>query len=132
MPGAFPDVVSMLDQLSPVAPARVRVVLLPIGQIKRARFLSFVDRLQPENVVRLGDISPDGRPNRNMFSPLAFPPGSIVFDLTTFYPPPSHVALSPFELYREPLVLVALADGSELDHVSYRGNTRRSLNGNGP
>ncbi|KAF8849178.1 Trs120-domain-containing protein [Acephala macrosclerotiorum] len=122
----------MLDQLSPVAPARVRVVLLPIGQIKRARFLSFVDRLQPENVVRLGDISPDGRPNRNMFSPLAFPPGSIVFDLTTFYPPPSHVALSPFELYREPLVLVALADGSELDHVSYRGNTRRSLNGNGP
>jgi hypothetical protein len=62
----FPNVVSMLDQLSPVAPARVRAVLLPIGQIKRARFLSFVDRLQPENVVRLGDISPDGRPNRSM------------------------------------------------------------------
>ncbi|KUJ20098.1 Trs120-domain-containing protein [Mollisia scopiformis] len=122
----------MLDQLSPVAPARVRVVLLPIGQIKRARFLSFVDRLQPENVVRLGDISPDGRPNRNMFSPLAFPTGMIVYDLTTFYPPPSHVALSPFELYREPLVIIALADGAELDHVSYRGNTRRSLNGNGP
>ncbi|KAE8450136.1 hypothetical protein EG329_006917 [Mollisiaceae sp. DMI_Dod_QoI] len=122
----------MLDQLSPVAPARVRVVLLPIGQIKRARFLSFVERLQPENVVRLGDISPDGRPNRNMFSPLAFPTGMIVYDLTTFYPPPSHVALSPFELYREPLVIIALADGAELDHVSYRGNTRRSLNGNGP
>lgn len=55
----------MLDQLSPVAPARVRVVLLPTGQIKRVRFLSFVDRLRPENVVRLGDISPDGRPNRS-------------------------------------------------------------------
>ncbi|CCD48759.1 hypothetical protein BofuT4_uP034010.1 [Botrytis cinerea T4] len=55
----------MLDQLSPVAPARVRVVLLPIGQIKRERFLSFVERLQPQNVVRLGDISPDGRPNRS-------------------------------------------------------------------
>ncbi|KAG4436993.1 hypothetical protein IFR05_007531 [Cadophora sp. M221] len=120
----------MLDQLSPVASARVRAVLLPIGQIKRARFLSFVERLQPENVVRLGDISPDGRPNRNMFSPLAFAMGMIVYDLTTFYPPSSHVALSPFELYREPLVIIALADGAELDHVSYRGN-RRSLNGNG-
>jgi hypothetical protein len=67
-----------------------------------------------------------------MFSPLAFPTGMMVFDLTTFYPPPSHVALSPFELYREPLVIIALADGSELDHVSYRGSTRRSINGNGP
>ncbi|RDL35284.1 uncharacterized protein BP5553_07215 [Venustampulla echinocandica] len=122
----------MLDQLSPIAPARVRVVLLPIGQIKRSRFLGFVERLQPENVVRLGDISPDGRPNRNMFSPLAFPTGMIVYDFTTFYPPPSHVALSPFELYREPLVIIALADAAELDHVSYRGNVRRSLNGNGP
>lgn len=60
-----PNVLTMLDQLSPVAPARVRVVLLPIGQIKRARFLSFVERLQPQNVVRLGDISPDGRPYRS-------------------------------------------------------------------
>ncbi|KAF4625027.1 hypothetical protein G7Y89_g13143 [Cudoniella acicularis] len=77
----------MLDQLSPVAPARVRVVLLPIGQIKRARFLSFVERLRPENVVQLGDISPDGRPHRN---------------------------------------------GAELDRVPYRGNNRRSVNGNGP
>jgi hypothetical protein len=59
----------MLDQLSPVAPARVRAVLLPIGQIKRARFLSFVDRLQPENVVQLRDISPDGRPNRSKREP---------------------------------------------------------------
>ena len=62
----------MLDQLSPVASARVRAVLLPIGQIKRARFLSFVERLQPENVVRLGDISPDGRPNRSERCPSRF------------------------------------------------------------
>jgi hypothetical protein len=67
-----------------------------------------------------------------MFSPLAFPTGMIIYDLTTFYPPPSHVALSPFELYREPLVIIALADAVELHHISYRGNVRRSLNGNGP
>jgi trafficking protein particle complex subunit 9 len=67
-----------------------------------------------------------------MFSPLAFPTGMIVYDLTTFYPPPSHLNLSPFEMYREPLVILALADGAELDHVSYRGNPRRNLNVNGP
>jgi trafficking protein particle complex subunit 9 len=67
-----------------------------------------------------------------MFSPLAFPTGMIVYDLTTFYPPPSHLTLSPFEMYREPLVILALADGAELDHVSYRGNPRRNLNVNGP
>ncbi|CAG8959634.1 hypothetical protein HYFRA_00001537 [Hymenoscyphus fraxineus] len=122
----------MLDQLSPVAPARVRVVLLPIGQIKRARFLSFVERLQPEKVVQLGDISPDGRPHRNMFSPLAFPTGMIVYDLTTFNPSPSHVVLSPFELYREPLVIIAIADAQELNRISYRDSVRNSLNGSGP
>ncbi|KAI9746316.1 MAG: hypothetical protein M1818_000027 [Claussenomyces sp. TS43310] len=104
-----------VDTLSPIAPARVRALLLPIGKIKRARFLSFVERLSPEHVVLLGDISPDARPNRNMFSPLAFPTGMIVYDLTTSLPPPSHLALSPFELHRQPLAIIAIADGKELD-----------------
>lgn len=55
-----------VDPLSPIAPARLRALLLPIGRIKRSRFLSFAARLQAENVVRLGDISPDARPNRSM------------------------------------------------------------------
>ncbi|KAE8349045.1 hypothetical protein BDV28DRAFT_142048 [Aspergillus coremiiformis] len=54
-----------VDPLSPIAPARLRALLLPVGKIKRSRFLSFAARLQAENVVRLGDISPDGRPNRS-------------------------------------------------------------------
>ncbi|KAH8821473.1 TRAPP II complex [Xylogone sp. PMI_703] len=122
----------MLDQLSPIAPARVRVLLLPTGQIQRARFLSFIERLQPENVVRLGDISPDSRPNRNMFSPLAFPTGSIVYDFVTHYPPPSHLSLTPFEMWREPFVIIGVADAVELSHISYKSDKRRSLNGNGP
>lgn len=49
-----------------------------------------------------------------MFSPLAFPGGAIVYDLTTSMPPSSHLSLSPFDLYREPLSVIAVADGSEL------------------
>ncbi|KAL8827083.1 MAG: hypothetical protein Q9191_003398 [Dirinaria sp. TL-2023a] len=100
-----------LDPVSFIAPGRVRVLLLPLGRITSARFSSFVDRLGQENVVRLGDISPDGRPHRTMFSPLAFPAGSILYDLSTSVPVSSHSSLSPFELYREPLAVVALADG---------------------
>lgn len=49
-----------------------------------------------------------------MFSPLAFPEGLILYDLTTILPPMSHLALSPFELYREPLVVVGIADAKDL------------------
>jgi hypothetical protein len=67
----------------------------------------------------------------DMFFPLAFPLGMIVYDLTTHYPPPSHTALSPFELYREPLVIIALADGAELQHTSYKDTNGGSVNGSG-
>ena len=42
------------------------MLLLPVGKITRARFISHVRRIEKENVVRLGDVSPDGRPNRSM------------------------------------------------------------------
>jgi hypothetical protein len=54
-----------VDPLSPVAPVRLNVLLLPVGRIKRSRFLSFAARLQAEKYVRLGDVSPDTRPNRS-------------------------------------------------------------------
>ncbi|KAL3479443.1 TRAPP II complex [Aspergillus californicus] len=110
-----------VDPLSPIAPARLRALMLPVGQIKRSRFLSFAARLQAENVVRLGDISPDARPNRNMFSPLAFPTGIILYDLSFSMPPISHLELYPFEIFREPLVVLAIADGAEL-----RGGTNQN------
>jgi hypothetical protein len=57
-----------------------------------------------------------------MFSPLAAPLGMIVYDLTTSLPPQSHLNLSPFETFREPLAIIALADGTELGHISYGEN----------
>ncbi|KAJ5437280.1 TRAPP II complex [Penicillium cf. griseofulvum] len=118
-----------VDPLSPIAPVRLRALLLPIGKIKRSRFLSFAARLQAENVVRLGDISPDARPNRNMFSPLAFPTGLILYDLSFSVPPTSHLELFPFELYREPLVIIAIADGSELPESTGDGQNHLSPEG---
>ncbi|KAL6719650.1 hypothetical protein ACLMJK_001571 [Lecanora helva] len=102
-----------LDPLSIIAPARVKVLLVPVGRVKQSRFTGFVQRLQSVNVVRLGDVSPDNRPHRKAtFSPLAFPEGYILYDLSTSLPPSSHSALAPLELYQEILVVVGLADGN--------------------
>ena len=64
-----------------------------------------------------------------MFSPSGFPDGAVLYDLITHIPPPSHVALSPFDLYREPLAVIALADGRELDEATF--SKRISTNGTG-
>ncbi len=60
-----------------------------------------------------------------MFSPLAFPEGLVLYDLSVSLPPASHSGLSPFELYREPLVVVGIADGVD----SGLGPTRVGANG---
>lgn len=65
-----------------------------------------------------------------MFSPLAFPDGAMLYDLITHVPPPSHLALTPFDLYREPLAIIALADGTELQDAGF--SKRHSANGTGP
>lgn len=48
-----------------------------------------------------------------MFSPLAYPEGLVLYDLSIHCPPPSHLELAPFELFREPLVVVGIADGTD-------------------
>ena len=51
-----------------------------------------------------------------MFSPLAYPDGAMFYDLITHVPPPSQLALTAFDLYREPLAVcrVPFAEGNIL------------------
>ena len=94
--------------------------------------MTFVERLQQESTVRLGNISFDGRPERSsragrpqqdqrstdgahiaMFSPMAFPNGALLYHFSTSMPSSSNLALSPFELFREPLMVIGIADAQE-------------------
>lgn len=61
-------------------------------------------------LCRLAQSSPL---HTDMFSPAAFPNGVVIYDFSTHLPSPSHLALSPFELFREPLMILGLADGTE-------------------
>ena len=47
-----------------------------------------------------------------MFSPLAFPTGLVLYNLTTAISTSSHLALAPFEQYREPLIVIAIGDST--------------------
>lgn len=63
-----------------------------------------------------------------MFSPLAFPSGMIVYELSTALPPPSQLSLSPFEQYREPLAVICIADGTELETQLSQGQSGTAKN----
>jgi len=74
-----------------------------------------VERLQGEPAVRLGDITPDARPDRNLFSPLAFPEGILLLNLSTSLPPASQAAFAPYELFRLPFAILGIVDGKEYE-----------------
>jgi hypothetical protein len=67
----------------------------------------------------------------DMFSPLAFPAGMIIYDFTTSLSPASHLSLFPFELHREPLAIIAVADGTELGYRSHKEGMGIYVNGSG-
>lgn len=50
-----------------------------------------------------------------LFSPLAFPEGRLVYELSPAVPPSPHLALAPFEFYRQPLLVVGILDATEND-----------------
>ena len=62
-----------------------------------------------------------------MFSPLAFPTGLIVYEMLLSSPSPSQLAIVPFELYREPLAIIALADGSNLGEVGEKADDQSAM-----
>ncbi|KAF2478812.1 TRAPP II complex [Neohortaea acidophila] len=100
------------DRFSPLAPAHIRVLVLPIGQLPRSRFLAFVHRLQHEAaVVPLSALQDYVKDNELLLSPNAFPRGSLLFNYTTSLPGQQQLQLSPFELYREPLLVLGVKDG---------------------
>ncbi|WPH04258.1 transport protein particle subunit [Acrodontium crateriforme] len=101
-----------MDRYSPVAPSHVRVLVLPVGRVDRTRFVHFLTRLQKEAAfVQLADLPSDEDANARLstLSPKTFPNGSILFNYSTVDQIDQHHQLSPFELFREPLLVLGVA-----------------------
>ncbi|KAF3920526.1 hypothetical protein ABW20_dc0108759 [Dactylellina cionopaga] len=105
------------DPLSFTAPSHIRVLLAPVGRIKRAKFYEFVERLQAVNAVRLEDVSLDSRGTRTTFSPLSFPNGQVIYSLTTSYNT-EHEYLDGLEMHRRTYMVIAIADYMERNTVA--------------
>lgn len=115
LPAWYPDVTMGIDTLSPVAPAQINALLIPAGNITKSRYEGFVSRLRSASKVRLGDLSPSKNSSENHFNPAAFPSGQIVFNLSDAPPGVNNgVEAFPFEVNREPQILLAIADGRRL------------------
>ncbi|KAK9245109.1 TRAPP II complex [Lipomyces tetrasporus] len=106
-----------LDSLSYAAPSRIRAYLCPVGMVSHPRFLEFVSRLQDTAIIRLGDVTPDSRPERLMFSPQGFPDGFLVYNFVTTIDS-NHAFLEDLELYRRTLVVFGLADYNNISDLT--------------
>ncbi|KJY01233.1 hypercellular protein HypA [Zymoseptoria brevis] len=105
------DAASM-DHYSPVAPACIRVLVLPVGQIERERFSSLVRRLQSEaSVIPLADVEQRGNSEDFFLSPKASPRGSLLYRFSAAAPTEQQQHYSPFEIFREPLIVLGIVDG---------------------
>ncbi|KAK9454760.1 TRAPP II complex [Dipodascopsis uninucleata] len=106
-----------LDSFSYAAPSRIRVFLVPVGSISRERFSNFVDRLQSTSVIRLGDLTPDVRPERVMFSPQGFPDGLVVYNFCTSVDT-THKYLEDLELHRRNMAVFGLVDYTNVKAIT--------------
>ena len=101
-----------MDLFSPVAPAHIRVLVLPVGKIERSRFLGILRRLRDEtSIIKLADVEHHIGDNELLLSPKAFPQGSLLYNYTTSVPSQQQQQLSPFELFRDPLIVLGIVDG---------------------
>lgn len=108
--------VAFMDHFSPVAPAHIRVLVLPVGQIESTRFTLLVKRLQQEgSIVPLKDVESRGDGSDILLSPTAFPQGSLLYRYSATAPPEHHEKISPYEFFREPLVVLGVVDGLHND-----------------
>lgn len=105
-----------MDRFSPVASAHIRVLVLPVGQLERSRFIDFLHRLWSEAaVVQLSELQQYGGDEEFSLSPKEHPQGCLLYNYTTSPPSEQQQQLAPYELFREALLVVGVVGGLSED-----------------
>lgn len=101
-----------MDRFSTVAAAHVRVLVLPVGRIDRQRFLDFVRRLQDElAVIHHQELKEHAGDGDFLLSPTKPGAGRLLLHYTTSSVGEAILQLSPYEIFREPLLVVGVFGG---------------------
>ncbi|KAF8312015.1 hypothetical protein DL93DRAFT_2115414, partial [Clavulina sp. PMI_390] len=93
--------------------AQIRILLVPVGTIRRSVFEKYAGLVRSIEHIRLGDIPPDSRDDKNRFLPSPLSAGSIHLRYTTHPPSMWHNSLSLFRLSSFPLAVIGIADCSQ-------------------
>ncbi|QIX02425.1 hypothetical protein AMS68_007942 [Peltaster fructicola] len=116
-----------MDRFSAVAPACVRVLLLPVGQIERHTYLDVVRQLQLHAVViPLKALETQSLEDDLLLSPQHFSGGSILFNYAVAEVPEPQRQLAPFELFRETLLVLGITAGLSKDPDQYETQLKRA------
>ncbi|KAK5108797.1 hypothetical protein LTR62_007771 [Meristemomyces frigidus] len=99
-----------MGRFSSVAPATLRIQVLPVGRVARERFTQILKALgQNASVLSLADV--DGDEEQGILSPRHYPGGSLLCAYDASPASEQELQFSPFELFREPHIVLGIADG---------------------
>ncbi|KAK4580339.1 hypothetical protein LTR86_000542 [Recurvomyces mirabilis] len=100
-----------MGRFSAVAPATIRVQIVPVGSIETVRFQQIRKALNANaSILRLGDID-SAEEEQSILSPKQYHNGSLLLSYNTSPCSEQEQQLSPFELFRETLLVLGIADG---------------------
>ena len=117
-----------MDQFSPFVPASVRVLALPVGSIKRTNFHDALEQLRrTASTIRLGDVAPFVDDVDLTPSPKSFQHGCLFYNYVTTPPSDEHRDLSPYELFREPLLVIGLTNGLQTGEKTDQEKARKCM-----
>lgn len=102
------DSTALMDRFSFVAPARVKVLVLPLGGLGREQFERYFDQIRATFDIRLLDVSPI--PECKYFNPQAFPQGRILYDYSSSLPEEETKFLHDFEPFRKTFVVIGVGE----------------------
>lgn len=102
----------MADRLGFAAPARTRVLVVPLGNAK-SHFSRYFELIRSADDIRLLDVSPI--PQCRHFNPQAFPQGRVLYDFFTTLPEEETVFLHDFEPFRKTFVVLGVGSYQDVD-----------------
>ncbi|TBU35870.1 TRAPP II complex [Dichomitus squalens] len=99
--------------------AQIRILLLPVGNIRRSTFDAWVQEINNTDTVRLGDLTTDVKDERSRFMPNhQLASGHLHLSYTSHPPPESHIPLSLFRTSDFPLAVVGIASCAPNDSLA--------------
>lgn len=97
-----------MDRFSFVAPARAKVLVVPVAGLSGEKFDRYFQQIKSANDIRLLDVTPI--PECRYFNPQAFPQGRVFYDFATSFHDEESVFLHDFEPFRKTMIVLGVGE----------------------